>query len=913
MATDLERLVVQLSADIKGYQSEMQRAAGITNRQARAIEARWKQSERNLSAIGSSMARGLIAPLTGVAAALTTREVLSYADAWTKAKNSLAVAGVTGVTQAAVLERLYQSAQANSTPIGALADLFGKAAQASDNLGASNEELIKFSDGVAVALRVAGTGATEASGALTQLGQLLGSARVQAEEFNSVNEGARPILIAVANGLDAAGGSVNKLKQLVNDGKVSGQQFFQAFLKGLPSIQSMAASSAQTIDQGVTKVTNALTKYIGQTDESLSASQRLVSGLNLLADNFGETADVVVQLASIIAGALVGRSIAGMIAKLGLATTAVQAFIVAIRNAVRLGSLATAIGGISAAAGPIGLVVGGTAVAALTLFSSTASTASAGAKVYANALKEVEAAANSSAAAINKTSASISQEMANRLTAGVRQGEQEIGRAKDAALSLFSAIIENAPRRLVSDEQISSLEEMRDKLRTGSSTAEETKNALFALANANPTFQRLADQMAPLLATLANAIAATKTLKEQLAAAAPPSFRQAENASMAAYEKMQQAGQAFIGDLAKQNALTKDQLALEKEIAEIRKEAQAKGVTLSERDIKRAAQDRLAAEKRRSGEGKKTPLDTSYRLDEDLAQVKARTAALAQEAQIVGLSTAEQEKRRVALDLEQQALSELRKEAQQKGVEDLDAITLSEEQRANIDAVAEAYGRQAAATELAHQQQQRLHDLQQEFGSLAEDGIMGLVDGTKNLNDVLADTLKLMAQMILKSALLGEGPLGTGSGGLIGSITKGLTGALSGGGFADGGYTGSGGKNDPAGVVHRGEVVWSQDDIRRAGGVAVVEAMRRGRKGYAGGGPVGLPSMTHGLTLPKIQPAARGGSMTFSPVMTIDARGSQMGEAQFRAILAENNRALLKQVPAAAEAARRRTPTINRT
>ncbi|WP_407532903.1 tape measure protein [Acinetobacter baumannii] len=45
-------------------------------------------------------------------------------------------------------------------------------------------------------------------------------------------------------------------------------------------------------------------------------------------------------------------------------------------------------------------------------------------------------------------------------------------------------------------------------------------------------------------------------------------------------------------------------------------------------------------------------------------------------------------------------------------------------------------------------------------------------------------------------------------------------------GFATGGYTGSGAKYDPAGVVHKGEIVWSQDDIRRWGGVGVVENMR---------------------------------------------------------------------------------------
>ncbi|EPF71613.1 hypothetical protein F945_02646 [Acinetobacter rudis CIP 110305] len=46
--------------------------------------------------------------------------------------------------------------------------------------------------------------------------------------------------------------------------------------------------------------------------------------------------------------------------------------------------------------------------------------------------------------------------------------------------------------------------------------------------------------------------------------------------------------------------------------------------------------------------------------------------------------------------------------------------------------------------------------------------------------------------------------------------------------FADGGYTGRGGKYDPAGIVHKGEVVWSQEDIKRWGGPVNVDLMRQG-------------------------------------------------------------------------------------
>jgi hypothetical protein len=58
--------------------------------------------------------------------------------------------------------------------------------------------------------------------------------------------------------------------------------------------------------------------------------------------------------------------------------------------------------------------------------------------------------------------------------------------------------------------------------------------------------------------------------------------------------------------------------------------------------------------------------------------------------------------------------------------------------------------------------------------------------------------------------------------------------------FDKGGYTGDGGKYDPAGVVHKGEVVWSQADVAQFGGVRAVEAIRPTSRmnGYYNGGPV---------------------------------------------------------------------------
>ncbi|WP_411036163.1 tape measure protein [Shinella sp. BYT-45] len=787
MATDIEKLVVQLSADIKQYQREMQRAQGVTNAQARAIENRYRQMDRRLAQIGTSAARSLTAPLAGIAAAVSVKEVLAYADAWTSAKNSLAVAGVVGDNQVQVLDRIYESSQKNATPLGAMADLFGKAAQASDNLGASQEDLLKFADGVGVALRVSGSSASQASGALTQLGQLLGSARVQAEEFNSVNEGARPILIAVANGLDEAGGSVNKLKQLVNDGKVSGQQFFQAFLKGLPSVEKMAANATQTIDQGITKVNNAFTKYIGQTDEGLGASQRLVQGLNALADNFDETADVVLKVASVIAGALVGRSIGLMVAKLGLATSVVVRFVAALRAAATVGGLATAIGGLSAAAGPLGLVIGGTVVGALALFSSSSAEASQGAQTYAEALAEVERRAKEAAPAIEGAAEAIDDKTRDNLIRSLEIAQEEVARTKAAALEMFAAFTDDYSMSFATDEQKRQLRELAEGLDTGKIKAEDAEQAIHRMATANYDFRIAADKLSPLIQAVGNAVAAFDLLQGRMDRASGVSLSPQQMAGYRQYgqsrqqgEEMLRIGKAYADEAARQNSLSKEQLAIEKEIATIKKDVAAKGGFLNDADIRALAERNIAADAARNNSGKTKGVKQTAdsRFDADIQAVRDRTAALIEEQRIVGLSYREQERRRMALDLEQSALADLREEARRKGQTDLESIRLSDQQIAKIREASAAYAEQADVLRRVQEEQQRAEDAANEFYDAFKSETIDAITGAKSLSEALGNIAKRLGDLLLNSAFdaLFQPKSGSSSGGIFGSIFNALGG-----------------------------------------------------------------------------------------------------------------------------------------
>ena len=58
-------------------------------------------------------------------------------------------------------------------------------------------------------------------------------------------------------------------------------------------------------------------------------------------------------------------------------------------------------------------------------------------------------------------------------------------------------------------------------------------------------------------------------------------------------------------------------------------------------------------------------------------------------------------------------------------------------------------------------------------------------------------------------------------------------------GFASGGYTGAGGTLDPAGVVHKGEYVFSKRAVDRMGKAELDMLHAAGMRGYATGGLVG--------------------------------------------------------------------------
>lgn len=222
--------------------------------------------------------------LAGGVVANQIRQYSRLADAATQMRNSLRVIGLEGEDLSRVYEQLYRSAQKNSAPINSLVDLYSKLALTQKELGVSSQELIQFTDGIAVALRVGGTDAQAASGALLQLSQALGGGVVRAEEFNSILEGTPTIAQAVARGLKEANGSVAELRKLVVDGEVSSSAFFRAFEVGSEELRRQAETSQTTVGQSFVRIGNSLVTFIGEFDRASGVSDKFAQALGGIAD-----------------------------------------------------------------------------------------------------------------------------------------------------------------------------------------------------------------------------------------------------------------------------------------------------------------------------------------------------------------------------------------------------------------------------------------------------------------------------------------------------------------------------------------------------------------------------------------------------------------------------------------------------
>lgn len=847
MATDIERLMVRLEANATSFEKALKKADQAAARDTAAIEKKFERTNSRIASLMNSTAStvssglGRLGALAG--AYLSTDALRRYADAWQETINKIAAANLTRQGADRRASQLADIAIGSNADLGATTDLYAGLTRASRDLGASQAQVLNVTETISKAFAVGGQSAATQAGAITQLNQALQSGALRGDEFNSVAEGAPVLMDLIAKKMNVTRG---ELKGLAADGKITSKILFDALLEGGAAVEAQFAKMTPTVEQSVAKLKAALTRYFGQIAQDMDLSGKVAAATNAVLANL----DTVVKAAA-VAGVAISAAFAGgpIIAGIAAAGAALALF----------GDQVHPIAGDIATLGDYARVA----------FEYISTNASEGASAIAGELKS----------AIDTIVGLLSGD----LPASAQTFMTAVTGAIDAVLNAFQfagdaiSIAWNAAASSVAGAMIGAMNEVIAAVNRAVSFMIDRINAIRQMAGSLPL-------TAPKFEEFKNDYAA-------------------EGAS--AGEKMSKAFEKRFAQTTVRDGLSKVGAEIEAGVRAFRDKANAKadGRAEFDREARRARglsrpddgslNQKLTAPKGsgggggggggRGGAGKQSDYD------KESEALEKRILALGREKEALSLSAFEAAKAEAANKL----LDAAKK----------DGTPITEELTRKINAQAEAYARAKVALEEAKNAQQAFKELQTFVGQSMSGFFSDIVSGGKNASEALMNLTKKLADAALQAALLGSGPLAGlfglkgqngGAGGLIGALFGGFKfggGGGGGGGFglpqlyAGGGYTGAGGKHTPAGVVHAGEFVMSQEAVKRIGLRNLMALHDLGKRGYASGGFVGPSAPPLSMFAPKRGPEA-------SPVkITIDLAGANGDEAIKRIALAASKQA----------------------
>lgn len=169
---------------------------------------------------------GLARVATFALGALGTGRIVDSFDRFIELENRLKAATKSTEDFAAAQKSVFEIARATATPVADVTEQFQRYNLATENLGASQAEVLDFTKRVNQATKLGGATAQETRGALIQLAQGLGTNfKAAGQEIRSIQKSAPLLAKIIAN---AAGGTAGELTAIAKAGKLTSKLVFDS-------------------------------------------------------------------------------------------------------------------------------------------------------------------------------------------------------------------------------------------------------------------------------------------------------------------------------------------------------------------------------------------------------------------------------------------------------------------------------------------------------------------------------------------------------------------------------------------------------------------------------------------------------------------------------------------------------------
>lgn len=317
---------------------QFQQSIAALNASMAGLVQRAQQIANALNGLGgaarnsSSAFFGLSNTLAGLSLYIVAQKVRDWIDAWASVSGLIHIATESFAEFTLVQERLFAVTQNIRSPLEETAQLYARINRVSDSLGASQNQSIKFTEGVGKALAIQHSRVGEVTGGLIQLAQALGSGIVRSQEFRSINDSLPVVMRTVAKNIDGGAISVSQLRRRMLEGNLTSEQFFQAFLRGSNALDKDFKESGYTISQAFSILNNDMIKFIGQLNKASGFSDAFAASLRFLGSNIEILGGIAIFALIIWLGGLTIAFVASTTA-LGIITSALTLFYnVVLRN-----------------------------------------------------------------------------------------------------------------------------------------------------------------------------------------------------------------------------------------------------------------------------------------------------------------------------------------------------------------------------------------------------------------------------------------------------------------------------------------------------------------------------------------------------------------------------------------------------
>lgn len=262
------------------------------------------------------------------------------------ARVQVAAGGIENAAKA--MRGLQEISNKTQTSIAANAGVFGRLNSSLLQMGGTQEDTLRLTSLLAQAIKVSGGSAQEASAAMLQFGQALGSGQLAGDEFKSLMETAPFLMKQLAAGI---GVPIGALKALAADGKLTADVVVEALGKAAGQIEADFQKLPQTMSGAMQVAQDAAARLAEKLDDVSGVSAAMTgvtSGLgttlDLLAESFSGSSSEADKL---------GRS--DTVKTWASATTKALSYVVDAADFVTRGfqQMGTAIGGSAAAAAAV--------------------------------------------------------------------------------------------------------------------------------------------------------------------------------------------------------------------------------------------------------------------------------------------------------------------------------------------------------------------------------------------------------------------------------------------------------------------------------------------------------------------------------------------------------------------------------